>query len=178
MVIIVHSETNAALIARNLGESEYSYYFVLEAFRPVLEKVGSVITVRDPRREVDAIHRRATRSGEDCIFLSFSPPHRTPIDLVCPTIPVVAWEYDTLPSETWYGERHQDWRFVLDELGRAITLSSFSVSTVRSALGSDFPVASIPAPIFDRLAPFRAKFGASSDAARHHLTIYGRVMDT
>jgi glycosyltransferase involved in cell wall biosynthesis len=178
MVIIVHSETNAALIERNLGESEYSYYFVLEAFRPVLQKLGRVITVSDPGREVDLIHRRASQSGEDCIFLSFSPPHRTPYDLACPTIPVFAWEYDTLPSETWYGERHQDWRFVLDELGRAITHSNFSVNAVRSALGPDFPVASIPAPIFDRFKSVRSKSVMRPVATRHRLSISGRLVDS
>jgi glycosyltransferase involved in cell wall biosynthesis len=178
MVIIVHSETTAALIERNLGESDYSYYFVLEAFRPVLQKIGRVIAVRDPRREVDLIHSRASQSGEDCIFLSFSPPHRTPCDLACPTIPVFAWEYDTLPSETWYGERHQDWRFVLNKCGRAITLSSVSAGAVRSAMGPDFPVAFIPAPVFDRLGPLRAKSDTLPNADRRLLSIRGGVVDT
>jgi glycosyltransferase involved in cell wall biosynthesis len=174
MVIIVYSETSTAFIERNLGKSEYSYYFVLKAFLPILEKIGRVIIVTDPRNEVDAIHRRATQDGEECVFLSFSPPHRTPLDLACPTAPVIAWEYDTIPNETWSGERHQDWRFVLNKFGRAITLSSFSADAVRSAMGPDFPVAPIPAPVFDRVDSLSAKSGPPTS----HLSIRGKVMDT
>lgn len=178
MVIIVYSETNSAVIERNFGASEYSYYFVLKAFHPILQQIGRVITVTDPGREVDAIYRDAVEKGEDCIFFSFSPPHRTPLDLACPTIPVIAWEYNTIPSETWSGERHQDWRFVLNKLGRAITLSSFSADAIRSAMGPDFPVAAIPAPIFDRLKALRTRSDMRRGPSRQHLRIPGLMMDT
>ena len=178
MVIIVYSETNSAIVERNLGESEYSYYFVLKAFQPILQQIGRVITVIDPSREVGAIHRRATERGEDCIFLSFSPPHRTPLDLACPTIPVIAWEYNTIPSETWSAERHQDWRFVLNKFGRAITLSTFSADAIRCTMGPDFPVASIPAPIFDRFKALRANSDRHPSPSRQHLRIPGAVVDT
>ena len=39
MLIIIHSETNRHTIAQNLGRSEYSYYFVLKEYRPVLERI-------------------------------------------------------------------------------------------------------------------------------------------
>jgi glycosyltransferase involved in cell wall biosynthesis len=178
MVIIVYSETHSGLIEQNLGESEYSYYFVLQAFLPILQQIGRVITVTDPSREVDAIYRCATQKGEDCIFLSFSPPHRTPLDLACPTIPVIAWEYNTIPSETWSAERHQDWRFVLNKFGRAITLSAFSADAIRSAMGPDFPVASIPAPIFDRFKALRENSDMHPSSSRQHLTIPNAMVDT
>jgi glycosyltransferase involved in cell wall biosynthesis len=154
MIFIVYSETTDALIAQRLGESEYSYYFVLKEFRPVLEQLGLVVTVADPAREVDTLYHAARRLGQYAVFLSFTPPHLTKWGLECPTIPVFAWEFDTIPDETWYCEREQDWRYVLDKLGRAITHSRFAVETVQRAMGADFPIASIPAPIFDRFARF------------------------
>lgn len=178
MVIVVYSETNAALVEQKLGASEYSYYFVLKAFLPVLQELGHIVTVTDPGREVHAIHRRALQDGDDCIFLSFSPPHRTPLGLACPTIPVIAWEYDTIPNETWYGQRQQDWRFVLNQFGRAITLSSFSAEAIRSAMGTDFPVASIPAPIYNRFEALPAEPKESAGSSRLQLTIPGRIVDT
>lgn len=36
MKILVHSEISAATIARSLGLPDYSYYFVLKEFLPVL----------------------------------------------------------------------------------------------------------------------------------------------
>ena len=155
MIIVVYSKMNAAMVEKNFGESEYSYYFVLKEFRPILQQLGTVATVSDPWREVDAIYHDAVKRGEDCVFLSFSPPHQTPLDLACPTIPVFAWEFDTIPTETWFGESEQDWRFVLNKLGRAITHSSFAVRTIQATMGADFPVASIPAPVWDRFAAMR-----------------------
>ena len=58
MLIIIHSETNQHTIAQNLGRSEYSYYFVLKEYRPVLERLGRVIEVSDPQTEVDALVSR------------------------------------------------------------------------------------------------------------------------
>ncbi len=176
MIIIAYSETDEERLESRLGRSEYSYYFVLSAFRPVLEQLGTLILVRDPEREVDPIFHAARERGEDCVFLSFSPPHRTPLGLDCPTIPVFAWEFDTIPSETWFGERQQDWRFVLNALGRAITHCEGTVATVRDMLGQDFPIASIPAPVWDRFAPLRYRRPVAGEGAMLSLT--GLVIDS
>src|SRR5471030_77618 len=101
MIIIIYSDTNAGSIEKNLGLPEYSYYFVLKEFKPILERMGIVVPVTDPAREVDAIYRNAQAHGESCVFLSFSPPHKTAIGLECPTIPVFAWEFNTIPQEMW-----------------------------------------------------------------------------
>lgn len=101
MLIIIHSETNKSNIQQNLGRPEYSYYFVLKEFRPVLERLGQVIEVSHPDELVDRLYFDCLSRGEDCVFLSFSPPHRTPIHYACPTIPVFAWEFSTIPTESW-----------------------------------------------------------------------------
>ena len=69
MKILIHSETNERTIKRNLGRSEYSYYFVLRDFRPLLERLGEVIEVFEPETEVDAIWTKATVANETCVFL-------------------------------------------------------------------------------------------------------------
>ena len=61
MIIIVYSETTESLLETWLGKPEYSYYFVLKEFRPVLEKLGRVVTVADPEREVDRWARQFLR---------------------------------------------------------------------------------------------------------------------
>ena len=122
MLIIIHSETNKSNIQQNLGRPEYSYYFVLKEFRPVLERLGQVIEVSNPDELVDRLYFDCLSRGEACVFLSFSPPHRTPIHYACPTIPVFAWEFSTIPTESWHGEPRHDWRVVLNACGMAITL--------------------------------------------------------
>ncbi len=176
MILLVHSETTAANIGDQLGRAEYSYYFVLREFRPVLEQLGLVVPVSDPKREVDRIWANARAHGQDCVFLSFSPPHRTEIGLACPTIPVFAWEFDTLPDEMWDQERRHNWVWALRRLGRAIVHSENTAALVRSRLGADFPVASIPSPVWDRFAsvPAQARPWEGSVA----LAVRGTVVDS
>ncbi|HWX01924.1 glycosyltransferase [Collimonas sp.] len=178
MIIIIYSETNSGTIASNLGLPEYSYYFVLKEFRPVLEQLGIVVTVTDPAREVDDIYRSAAAHGQSCVFLSFSPPHKTAVGLTCPTIPVFAWEFSTLPNEVWFGEPRHDWRYVFDKVGSAITHSVFTADSVRRAMMPQFPVASIPAPVWDRFSALREKLSIARHPDGVDLLVEGTVIDS
>jgi glycosyltransferase involved in cell wall biosynthesis len=149
MIIMVYSTYNAGSIEGFLGAPEYSYWFVRKAFWPALERFGIVVPVTDPRREVDTIRRTAARDGQAHLFFSFEPPHKTVLDLGCPTIPVFAWEFDTIPDETWEDEPRHDWTNVLRRVTAAVTHSSFSADAVRARMGHHYPVWSIPAPMYD-----------------------------
>ncbi|AIY42856.1 Glycosyltransferase [Collimonas arenae] len=178
MIIIIYSDTNAGSIVSNLGLPEYSYYFVLKEFRPVLEQLGIVVTVSDPEREVDDIYRSAKAHGESCVFLSFSPPHKTAVGLVCPTVPVFAWEFSTLPNEVWLGEPRHDWRYVFDKVGSAITHSAYTANSVRQAMTPEFLVAAIPAPVWDRFAALREKLSIANYPDGVDLLVAGTVIDS
>ncbi len=179
MIFLIHSETVTGTVDANLGLPEYSYYFVLKAFRPLLEEMGLTIAIADPEHEVDRISRNARQHGEDCIFLTFSPPHRTYVARECPTIPIFAWEFDTIPVETWLDEPRHDWRLVLSEAGRAITHSQFAVNTVRRDLGPDYDIVSMPAPVWDGFAPlYNPQALLSWPGQPQTLTVRGRVYDT
>lgn len=178
MIIVIYSETFKGRLEHQLGESEYSYYFVLKEFRPILERMGIVVAVGDPATEADAIRRSAAAYGEDCIFLSFAPPHQTVIDLACPTFPIFAWEFDTLPTDVWAGEPRNDWRLPLGRLGHAITHSNFTVQVVKAAMGQDFPIVSIPAPVWDRFDALYRKFPPRPVCAGVELSVVGTVVDT
>ena len=178
MIIIIYSETFKGEVEQRLGESEYSYYFVLKEFRPVLERLAIVVAVGDPANEVDALRRSAAAHGEDCLFLSFAPPHQTLIDLECPTVPIFAWEFDTLPSDVWGGDARNDWRTVLRRLGHAITHSNFTVDVVKKAMGQDFPIISIPAPVWDRFDELRRKITPYPACPGVDIAVTGTVLDT
>ncbi len=150
MIILEHSTYGEKTIGGSLGLPEYSYWFVRKAFAPILQRMGVLVPVVSPEVDVDRIFRSADARGQPCVFLSFSPPHQTPQGLTCPTAPVFAWEYDTIPDEAWNGEATNDWRKVLKRAAAAVTHSRFSVGAVHRALGPDYPVWSIPAPIADR----------------------------
>lgn len=156
MIIIIHTSTPGGDLRHQLGRPEYSYRFVVEEFRPLLQELGTIIEVTDPEHEVDAIYADCQRNGESCVFLCFLPPNKAPFGLACPTIPVFAWEYDTPPNEAFGGKPRNDWTRVLGKLGSALTHSSFTVERVHDALGSDFPVCSVPAPLWNRMQTLRA----------------------
>jgi glycosyltransferase involved in cell wall biosynthesis len=155
VILLVHTSTGAEQVAQKLGRPEYSYRFVVNAFRPMLDELGMVIEVRDPESEVDAIYASCRRHGMPCVFLCFMPPNKTPVGLACPTIPVFAWEYESLPDEAFGGKPRNDWRRVLAALGSALTHSSYTVERVRAALGRSYPIDSVPAPIWDRMRELR-----------------------
>jgi glycosyltransferase involved in cell wall biosynthesis len=178
MIIIIYSETYKGALPERLGESEYSYYFVLKEFRPVLERIGFVVAIGDPATEADAVRRNARAYGQDCIFLSFAPPHQTEIGLECPTYPIFAWEFDTLPTDIWNGDERNDWRRPLARLGHAITHSNFTVRTVKAAMGEDFPIISIPAPVWDRFDALYRKFPPRPTCPGVDIVVKGTVVDT
>src|SRR5690606_40751417 len=99
MKILVYSAMNAETILQNFGEPEYSYFFVLREFMPVLQQLGEVEVIEDAARDVDHRYHAAAARGEQCIFVSFSPPHLTTLRLDCPTIPVFPWEVSSMPDE-------------------------------------------------------------------------------
>lgn len=154
MKILVYSAMNAATVQQNFGEPEYSYYFVLREFMPLLQQLGAVQLIEDPATEVDALYQQATNQGQACLFLSFSPPHLTCLGLACPTIPVFAWEFSSMPDETWWEDRpEQDWRWCLQQCQGAIVHSQQSADAVRKLMGPDFSVVAMPAPLWDRMTP-------------------------
>lgn len=137
-------------IKETFGAPEYSYVFVRKAFEPILEHFGDCIELSGPGPEIDTHYQAARARGEDCVLLTFCPPNMTPLGQECPTVPVFAWEYDTLPSEFWTDDPRENWVYVLERTGMAITHCTFSSDAVRDALGKDFPVWTIPAPVFDK----------------------------
>jgi glycosyltransferase involved in cell wall biosynthesis len=171
MILLVYTSTADRDLVKRLGCPEYSYRFVIREFLPLLHEFGKVIDIADPEQEVDAIHSACLARGEQCLFLCFMPPGKTPFRLSCPTIPVFAWEYDNLPNEAYRGRPRNDWTRVLARLGCAITHSSFVAERTRAALGQDFRIACIPAPLWDRMQNLPAPRGGPRCLAFRGLAI-------
>jgi glycosyltransferase involved in cell wall biosynthesis len=175
MIILEHSAFDARAIGSHLGAPDYSYWFVRKAFRRALERLGVVVPITDPAREVDRISSAATTHGESSVYLSYCPPHSTTVSSVCPTVPVFAWEFNTLPNEPWQGEVRNDWAQVLRQVPAAITHSQFALQVVRRALGENYPIWSIPAPMYQ--ANVRHATSARGWRAPTELKISGLAID-
>ncbi|WP_158554688.1 glycosyltransferase [Methylovirgula sp. 4M-Z18] len=148
---LLYAGDNDAGTAANLGLAQYSYHMVMTSFRSVLRHFGMVRIVTDPSREVDEIYLECRARGETCLFLSFGPPHLMTLGLRCPTVPVVAWEFGTIPDQIWDDEPLNDWRYGLRAAGKIILLSHFAAKAVRDAMGATFPAVALPPPVFDRI---------------------------
>ena len=177
MNFILYSDVNDSSISQSLGRPEYSYYFVLKAYRPVLESLGRVHVVSSTA-EVDPLYKQLLAAGEDSLFLSFTPPQKTPNDLECPTICVVAWEFDSIPDEQWDNDPRQDWTQMLARQGRVITLSSHTARAIRRAMGEDFPVLVLPTPLWENFADIRSRHTSAPISTGSTLDIKGCIFDT
>jgi glycosyltransferase involved in cell wall biosynthesis len=178
MIFIVYSQVSEENLKGSIGMPEYSYYFVLRGFLPVLRELGQVVMVSNPEQEVDVIYDACRERGEGCVFISFSPPNKSAIGLRCPTFSVFAWEFDRIPDEAWDGDRKNDWRYVLSDHGHAITLSQYSAAVVKKAMGKDFPAEAIPVPVWDTFKDFRNRIVDRLSVKRAEISINGTVVDS
>jgi len=177
MNFILYSDVNDRSISQSLGRPEYSYYFVLKAYRPVLESLGQVHVVASAA-EVDPLYRQLQLAGQDSLFLSFAPPHKTPTDLQCPVVCVIAWEYDSIPVAPREEDAHHDWSRILARHGRAITLSSHTAQAIRRTMGEDFPVLVLPTPLWEGFAAVRQQYPAAPENPGAVLQIKGCIIDS
>ncbi|MBP8924994.1 MAG: glycosyltransferase [Pseudomonadales bacterium] len=178
MIFLVHAHFTESEIASELGKADYSYFFVLRAYVPVLETLGKVVELRDPEHEADEWYERCAARGEYCVLLSFSPPHRVPNCQRCPVMPVFAWEYERIPDESWRHDRETDWSRILARLGSAITHSEFAAEAVRRAIRQGFPVVSVPAPVWDAYSALAHADLETEPGAVRTVSVTGTVLDS
>lgn len=178
MRLLVYSPVTPREVRDSLGLPEYSYAFVADRFRPVLQRLGDVFPISDPGPEAAVHTAEARAAGESCVLLAFSPPNRAPSGLACPVISVFAWEFETVPSEAWGGDQRQDWRTVFAEHGSAICLSEHTRAAVVAAMGADFPISAIPAPIHDRFVLQGSPSRTHADLGPRNLTFSGLAIDS
>jgi glycosyltransferase involved in cell wall biosynthesis len=176
MIFFVYVTESDGDISKNLGAADYSYFFVMKTFVPVLQRIGEVIFVK----KINKLNRRYAAlkaKGQSAILLSFTPPHKTPTKLDCPTLPVFAWEYSTIPSEAWANDWRHNWVQVLSGVKAAITHSRFALNAVQEALTENYPIVSLPAPLWDQFATmYRAN--AAPAHATWTLPVNGVVLDS
>jgi glycosyltransferase involved in cell wall biosynthesis len=176
MQLIVYGGDDLRRIEDRMGSDEYSYHFVIEAFLPVLARIATTHRVRH-LDEVEPIRAACERTGDACVILSFVPPHKTTLFMRVPLIPIFAWEFENIPCEMWDGQPKHDWRSVLQQQGKAITLSSHSAAVVRETMGVSFPAVGIAPPVHDRLAALRSRIGGRRPQARQ-LEIAATLIDS
>lgn len=172
--LLVFSPMNDETITASMGQADYSYYFVMKSFLPLLNELGEVEMVTE-LTELDEPCQRARADGFEPVLMLFAPPHLIPQSPPCPVIPVFAWEFDVIPDEPFGGDPRQDWVATLSECPGAITHSSYAVTATQRSLGTGYPIDSMPAPVYDR---FAALTDADWTGAPRTLVLRGTVLDS
>jgi hypothetical protein len=98
MNFILYSDVNDRSISQSLGRPEYSYYFVLKAYRPVLESLGRVHVVASGRSRsaLSAIAQAGQESLFPVVRAAAENPDRPRNARRC----ACAWEYDSIPTSS------------------------------------------------------------------------------
>lgn len=145
MKFFLFSNRNEKNISEYLGQQEYSYWFVQRYFEKFLMSFGETEVLKsleDFRGTID----------DEKILLLFMPPHSVPEDVAHLGIPVIAWEFDTIPDEGWLGNDRNNWYLTLFKNRGALTMSLFVAEEMRKILGSEYPIATIPVPVWDQFS--------------------------
>ncbi len=174
MILYTYSQVSREALKSNIGLPQYSYYFVLEKFLPVLEQMGTVV----PIDSLDALRPGNAAEAEPACLLCFTPPQDIPDDVSCPAVCIFAWEFSNIPNETWDDNPHNNWHVALRKVAGAIALSSHTANVIRRALGEDYPVTSIPAPLWDRYAPLRSSLPRNAIKSASLSLPSGSVIDS
>ncbi|MFV9684808.1 glycosyltransferase family 1 protein [Pseudomonas sp. NY15367] len=177
MIILVASKIDQASIHGSLGKPEYSYFFLMKDFLPVLERLGRVQIVHS-LDEIEQLTAQYQAAGESVVFLSFSPPHQAPLGLCCPTLSVFAWEFDSLPCVAWDENPQNDWRYAFAHLRGAISTSREAAALVREAMSPDYPIIALPAPVWDRYRGDPAAVRSSTHLGERQFPFAGLVIDS
>lgn len=177
MEFILYSDVDERSISNSLGLPEYSYFFVLKAYRSVLEHHAGVHLAHS-HAEIVQHHERLLKQGKTALALVFTPPNKAPVDLPCATLCVVAWEYDRIPDEAWDEDARNDWRYVFAQHGAAISLSQHTARAIKAAMGEDFPVLVLPTPLWQQFAQQRQHGQIRGVAKPCELEVRGFIIDT
>ena len=176
MNFILYSDINERSIGHNLGRPEYSYYFVLKAYRPILESLGQVHLVQSTD-EVDPLYRQLHEQGEDCLFLSFT--RRTRRRGAC-NARCCAWSPGSSRRfPTWRGTAIR--RRTGARSWPAMAQPSPSPSRLPARFAgcwANFPVLALPTPIWEDFAAIRQQGERNPVKSGETLQLKGCVIDS
>ena len=130
---------------RNLGAPGYSHDFVARLFRPILERWGEVIEVRDAPRHLQASVDECLRQGKKPIHFSVLPFQDVSLVKGAPNIVMPAWEYPDVPNESFDGNPQNDWPATADRCDLCLVSGPFTAAALRRG-GATVPIRIVPVP--------------------------------
>jgi glycosyltransferase involved in cell wall biosynthesis len=129
-----------------LGETGYSYDFVLRAFLPLLELYGEVTHVDRPESQVDFAVRRLVRRGLQAVQLSFRPFSDAYLSRTAANVVFPFWEFPDIPASDYKDNPRNNWLRIANHATLILTASHFTAAALARA-GVKTPVRVVPVPV-------------------------------
>lgn len=146
LAFLVSTTSMSSGIQRNLGAPAYSYYFVAEALRPVLEKLGTWEWIDRPESRLPFAAARAEADGFRPIHLAICPPQEAYLAPGIPNMLFPFWEFPDIPNRNFGLETRQNWSRISDRADLILAACQFTADAFRR-VGNTTPVAVVPVPI-------------------------------
>ena len=141
------STTGCARGIRNtLGSAAYSYYFVLEALAPVLEKLGTWRLLDQPESSLPFAAARAEADGYQPVHLALHPPQDVYLTPALPNVIFPFWEFPDVPDRDFGHDTRQNWVRVCSRADLIVTACEFTADAFRRA-GVGCPIGVVPVPL-------------------------------
>jgi glycosyltransferase involved in cell wall biosynthesis len=136
----------ARRIHDSLGSAAYSYYFVLEAFAPLLDQLGTWRLVERPESRLPFLAAQAEAAGYRPLHLALTPPQEAYFTPAVPTLLFPFWEFPDIPDRDFGHDTRQNWARLCRSAAVIVTACSFTAAAFRRA-GLTCPVAVVPVPL-------------------------------
>ncbi len=141
------STTGCAKGIRNtLGSAAYSYFFVLEALAPVLERLGTWRLLEHPESSLPFAAARAEAEGFQPVHLALHPPQDVYLTPALPNVIFPFWEFPDVPDRDFGFDTRQNWVRICRRADLILTACQFTADTFRRA-GVDCPIGVVPVPL-------------------------------
>ena len=170
--LVVNSLARGQAAGTELGESGYSYEFVLKAFLPLVERWGEVTRVARPESQLDYALRRARRRGGEPVNLSFRPFTDVYLSRHAPNVVFPFWEFPDVPDSDYKDNPRHHWVRIANRASLILTASQFTADAFVRA-GVTRPVRVVPVPVADEyfeLPAWRADGAVPLDCPAYVLT--------
>ena len=133
-------------IRNTIGTPAYSYYFVLEALAPVLEKFGTYRLIEHPESSLPFAAAKAEAEGYQPVHLAILPLQDVYLTPALPNLLFPFWEFPDLPNREFGHDTRQNWVRIAKRADMMITACHFT----RDAFlrhGIECPIEVVPVPI-------------------------------
>jgi glycosyltransferase involved in cell wall biosynthesis len=133
-------------IRQSLGAPAYSYYFVLEALAPLLERLGTWQLVELPQSRLPFLAAKAQARGFRPVHISLNPPQDAYFTPAVPTVLYPFWEFPRIPDRDFACDTRQNWARVARRAALVVTACRFTAEAFERAQ-LPCPIAVVPVPL-------------------------------